>query len=89
MEIHIKNYLKATGKSPNDRFLCEKCGKSFKISFHHLIFRSHGGTDDFENIMCLCGDCHDKAHGIQLPKLSYEILKAKHMELVHFIQSLL
>lgn len=30
---------------------------------HHIIFRSHCGPDDKQNIVWLCGVCHDEAHG--------------------------
>ena len=88
MEAHIKNYLKATGKGANDQFLCEMCGESYMIQFHHMIYRSDGGGDEFENIICVCGTCHDKAHFKIKPYLHYETLKAKHMALVSLIQEL-
>lgn len=94
MEAHIKNYLKATGKGIHDQFLCEWCGSSIMVSFHHILPRSQGGGDEFENIMPLCGDlgehkgCHDKAHLKSKPYLSYEVLKKKHMALVSLIKKL-
>ena len=94
MEKHVRNYLKATGKSPHDQILCEWCGSSIMVSIHHLIYRSHGGGDEFENCMALCGNlgdhkgCHDKAHFKCKPYLHYEPLKAKHMALVSLIKEL-
>jgi len=30
---------------------------------HHIIFKSQGGDDTPENLINLCRNCHDKAHG--------------------------
>ena len=88
---HITNYLKATGKHLEDVFLCEWCGSPIRVSFHHLKFKSSQGSDEFPNIMALCGSlgnhkgCHDKAHFKKRPYLFYEELKEKHMKLVNNI----
>ena len=31
--------------------------------FHHVTFRSHGGSDTKENGVILCRSCHGLAHG--------------------------
>lgn len=33
------------------------------VSLHHIVFRSHGGTDDPGNTILLCHNCHEYAHG--------------------------
>jgi len=33
------------------------------LEFHHLIPVSEGGTDDYDNIILLCGCCHAVVHG--------------------------
>lgn len=47
--------------------ICEMCGKKFKDykepEYHHKLMHSEGGKSEIENIMVLCGDCHDKIHG--------------------------
>jgi 5-methylcytosine-specific restriction protein A len=48
--------------------VCQECGKApdFRgLQVHHKIFRSHGGKSDSENCIAICGDCHDRAHGIK------------------------
>lgn len=43
---------------------CEKCGRTdLAIERHHKLFRSRGGKDKAENIVCLCLCCHKEAHG--------------------------
>ena len=31
---------------------------------HHIILRSQGGSDDPDNLICLCPRCHNYAHGL-------------------------
>lgn len=47
---------------------CENCGRSDKpIDVHHIIFRSeaphHKKLHDPVNLLIVCRDCHDLAHG--------------------------
>ena len=39
------------------------CGKTGVIDLHHVKPRSQGGTDDDENLVALCHECHMKHHG--------------------------
>jgi hypothetical protein len=39
------------------------------VSDHHIIFRSHGGSDDDWNKIPLCAACHEYVHGRNNPKL--------------------
>lgn len=46
--------------------LCEKCftfAGWYEGQAHHVIKRSHGGSDSLENLAWLCADCHRKEHG--------------------------
>ena len=40
--------------------VCPRCLKRKAISQHHLIPRENGGGDNKENIIWLCGECHDE-----------------------------
>jgi hypothetical protein len=41
-------------------FRCEKESKSGKgLSTHHMMPRSMGGTNDLNNLITLCDECHD------------------------------
>lgn len=42
--------------------LCEICGAP-AVECHHIVFRSHCGTSDLSNLICLCRACHEMAHG--------------------------
>jgi hypothetical protein len=50
-----------------DSYKCQnsKCtneNKKPKLEVHHIIFRSNGGSDEAENLITLCKNCHDGVH---------------------------
>ncbi|MCL1793278.1 MAG: RNA-guided endonuclease IscB [Oscillospiraceae bacterium] len=49
-----------------DGYICRQCSgksKDSKLEVHHIQFRSEQGSDDVENLITLCKNCHDKVHG--------------------------
>ena len=63
MKKHVKNYMKHHGLGEQDVILCEKCGL-LAVDIHHKTFKSQCGTDEIENLIALCRNCHDEAHGL-------------------------
>ena len=50
-----------------DNYKCQnpkcKCKtKRPKLEVHHIIFKRNGGSDEPENLITLCKDCHDEIH---------------------------
>lgn len=48
-----------------DNHTCQYCkgkSKDSKLEVHHIVFRRNGGSDEPENLICLCKTCHDKLH---------------------------
>ena len=46
-----------------DNYTCQCCGKkNCRLEVHHIKFKSNGGTDDEENLITLCKECHDRVH---------------------------
>lgn len=48
-----------------DSYTCQHCkgkSKDTKLEIHHILFRSNGGSDEPENLICLCKTCHNKLH---------------------------
>ena len=46
-----------------DKYTCQCCGaKNTRLEVHHIVYRSQGGTDDVDNLITLCEDCHRKLH---------------------------
>lgn len=61
-----RNHELAKIEPPSDG-RCEECHRlpDFRgLAKHHKLFRSHGGKDNEQNLIWLCGKCHSKAHGI-------------------------
>ena len=46
-----------------DNYTCQCCGKkNCQLQTHHIIFRSRGGSDDENNMITLCKECHKGVH---------------------------
>ena len=46
-----------------DNYTCQCCGKkNCQLQTHHIIFRSCGGSDDENNMITLCKECHKGVH---------------------------
>ena len=46
-----------------DNYTCQCCGKkNCRLEVHHIVFRGNGGTDDEENLITLCKECHKGIH---------------------------
>ena len=41
---------------------CVRCSRNEDVEEHHIIERSHGGSDELENKEYLCLACHDYEH---------------------------
>ena len=71
-----------------DNYTCQYCGKkNCRLEVHHVKFRSNGGTDDEENLITLCADCHKGVHaGIVVlskkPKKNKNLKYATHMSII-------
>jgi hypothetical protein len=49
--------LAATGRR------CCICGSLHNVQLHHIVSKEKGGTDDIDNAIPLCPNCHDEVHG--------------------------
>lgn len=46
-----------------DNYKCQNCSKTkCQLEVHHIIFKSKGGSNEPENLITLCSDCHWKVH---------------------------
>ena len=67
MQKYIKTYLDFFDYGIDDFIKCEVCAaKSSDI--HHIIYKSQGGSNDIENLIALCRDCHNAAHDCKITK---------------------
>lgn len=71
-----------------DNYTCQCCGKkNCRLEVHHIKFKSNGGTDDEENLITLCKECHDGVHACTVklnkkPKKSKNLKHATHMSII-------
>lgn len=71
-----------------DNYTCQCCGKrNCRLEVHHIKFRSNGGTDDEENLITLCKECHEGVHAGTIvlnkkPKKSKNLKYATHMSII-------
>ncbi len=48
-----------------DNYICQHCKgkkKDSKLEVHHIIYRSNGGSDEEDNLITLCHNCHSDLH---------------------------
>jgi len=55
-----KNEIDLIQKKTNNR--CCICGTWQYLQIHHIIFRSQGGSNNYENLVLLCNTCHYQIH---------------------------
>ena len=68
------------------RSYCQYCGisaSSVYYAVHHITYRSQGGHDSPDNLICLCqgpgsNNCHEMAHSKHISK--DELLAAKEID---------
>ncbi|SFH52959.1 5-methylcytosine-specific restriction endonuclease McrA [Actinopolymorpha cephalotaxi] len=58
---------------------CQDCGRSpdknhVTLQIHHRVFVSQGGTNDPENLITLCSDCHAGRHALVRGQVVDELL---------------
>ena len=60
-QAEVEELLAATGRR------CCLCKKLHQVQVHHIVPKEQGGTDDIDNAIPLCPNCHDEVHGRQGP----------------------
>ncbi len=64
MQRHVKLYLEHFNYKVSEECICEICFSKQQLEIHHIRHRAKNRPDlDYiENCICLCRDCHIKAH---------------------------
>ena len=75
-----------------DKHKCQLCkGKSkcAQLEVHHIVFRSVGGSDEPENLITLCKDCHKDLHAdkIETKLKGKKMSSLKHATQMNIIRS--
>jgi 5-methylcytosine-specific restriction endonuclease McrA len=45
-----------------DSWRCQLCGSMQHLQVHHFKYRSQSGSDEEQNLITLCAQCHEQAH---------------------------
>lgn len=62
-----------------DGFKCRHCGFRGNLHAHHIVYRSHQGPNEENNLITLCNSCH---RGIHDGKLKLDILQVLEYDVV-------
>lgn len=46
-----------------DDWRCRSCGAGHRLQGHHVRYPARWALDSPDNVIALCEDCHDAAHG--------------------------
>lgn len=61
-----QQYFKNHGLYECDVLFCKMCPQ-VAVNLHHVKYKSQGGTDDPDNLIPLCFDCHSGHHDKNKP----------------------
>jgi 5-methylcytosine-specific restriction endonuclease McrA len=89
MQKHTKIYLEFYGFDESSWIACQVCLARAAVDIHHITPRSQWGSkrkgdqDSIVNLIALCRDCHDRAHGgyLKRDKLMNIVKKSIHIRL--------
>lgn len=45
-----------------DGYRCRSCNASESLTPHHIVFQSQQGSDELDNLVTLCVECHHAVH---------------------------
>lgn len=64
MKRNKRQWLKVKkAAAERDGYQCIIC-HARATDVHHIIYRSQLGKDELANVVCLCRNCHEQAHGV-------------------------
>jgi hypothetical protein len=53
------------------------CNTTSPLDIHHIHYRENGGTDEDDNLICLCKNCHGRVHENEIPTISIRAYKMR------------
>lgn len=70
-----------------DSYTCQHCKtKKGALHAHHIVYRSQGGSDDLENLITLCEQCHKDLHDGKLKEFESKLKGKRKGSLKHATQ---
>ena len=67
--VNRRNYIKGIRGA-----VCMNCGKEHNLHVHHLNYEKYPWEASDNHLICLCDDCHKKAHSGEITNLSQLII---------------
>lgn len=64
--MRMRNRAAAVACYERAGYRCERCGRPSKLEAHHRLPVAQGGTDNPDNLECLCVKCHLAHHARHL-----------------------
>ncbi len=75
-ELNHKAYV--LSRDNHTCILCNKRKKNERLEVHHVIYKSKGGADHFNNLVTLHKECHEKVHkNANVEKKLFNIIQKK------------
>lgn len=77
-----------------DRYICQYCGaENRRMTVDHVIPRSYGGTDSWDNLVCSCIRCNNIKGDRPPDKAGMELLRKprqpNHLTFIHYFVGIL
>lgn len=70
-----------------DNYTCQCCKtKKGTLHIHHIVYRSKGGSNDTDNLITLCENCHKKLHRDELKEFEVKLKGKKKTNLRYATQ---
>lgn len=57
--------------------VCSVCGSKRNVQVHHILPVQNGGSNNYDNLKCLCEECHELEHGYTFNYNNADIVKRK------------
>ena len=64
---------------------CELCGVRPPQDVHHIRYPKRFDDDHPDNLLALCGKCHEKQHGIRCASMSQDIIDSSEVVVFSFV----
>lgn len=51
------------------------CNVTSPLDIHHIQYQENGGSDEDDNLICLCRNCHGRVHNNEIEDISIRTFK--------------
>ena len=69
-------------------FACALCDDNRHLQIHHVVKRSQGGSENPQNLICLCMNCHALVHGTFVYPVGYITKEEAEQAVIEYLADL-